>query len=362
MKKIPFNNLVLEYEKFKDNYHSAIKDVLVQGNYILGANVQNFENEFAHYVGTKYCIGVNSGLDALILSIRALNLNDGDEILVPSNTYIASVIAISENRLVPVLVEPDEFYNIDPSKIESKITKRSKAIMVVHLYGQPARMNQIQFLCEKYKLYLIEDCAQSHGATYQGQMTGSFGIAGCFSFYPTKNLGAFGDGGAICTNDEALYQFIRRLRNYGSVIKYQNDIIGINSRLDELQAAILSVKLSHIGKLIDHRRHVASRYLKTITNPKVLLPMTYLDAIHVWHLFVVQVDERLKFIQHCKNHGVETGIHYPIPPHLSDAYKGQLEVDSDLTEVLSSKVVSLPIYDWMALEDVDYVVDVVNSY
>lgn len=362
MKKIPFINLRLEYAKYKDSYHSAIENVLMQGNYILGDNVSQFEYEFAKYVGTKYCVGVNSGLDALALSIRALNLNEGDEVLVPSNTYIASVIAISENRLKPILIEPDEFYNIDSSKIESKITKHTRAIMVVHLYGQSAKMDQIQLICDKYKLHLIEDCAQSHGATFQGQMTGSFGIAGCFSFYPTKNLGAFGDGGAICTNDEAMYQSIRRLRNYGSVIKYHNDIIGVNSRLDELQAAILRVKLGHIEELITHRRQVASRYQKMITNPKLLLPSVYQNSTHVWHLFVVQVDDRAAFIEYCKSRGVETGIHYPVPPHLSDAYKNQLEIDSDLTEVLSSKVVSLPIYDWMQLEDTDYVIGVVNLY
>lgn len=362
MKKIPFNNLRLEYEKYKENYLSVIEEVLNQGNYILGEKLSKFENEFSQFVGTKYCVGVNSGLDALILTIRALNLNEGDEIIVPSNTYIASLIAITENRLKPVLVEPDEFYNIDSSKIEAKITKNTKAIMVVHLYGQSAKMDPINLLCETHKLYLIEDCAQSHGATFKGRMTGSFGIAGCFSFYPTKNLGAFGDGGAICTDNENLYESVRRLRNYGSVIKYHYDIIGFNSRLDELQAAILSFKLGHINNLTDHRRQVANRYIKMIRNTKVLLPTTYIHSTHVWHLFVVQIEDRATFIEHCKNHGVETGIHYPIPPHLSNAYKGQLEVDSDLTEDLSSKVVSLPIYDWMETKDVDYVIEVVNSY
>ena len=362
MKKIPFNNLTLEYQKYKDIYHSAIEDVLLQGNFILGENVLKFETEFADYIGTKYCVGVNSGLDALVLSIRALNLNEGDEVLVPSNTYIASVIAISENRLKPVLVEPDEFYNIDPSKIETKITEQTKAIMIVHLYGQSAKMNEIVSICKKYNLHLIEDCAQSHGATYKGQMTGSFGIAGCFSFYPTKNLGAFGDGGAICTNDEAMYQSVRRMRNYGSVVKYHNDIIGVNSRLDELQAAILKVKLGHFEELINHRRQIASRYQRMISNPRIILPSAYKYSTHVWHLFVVQVDDRSAFIEHCKNHSVETGIHYPIPPHLSEAYKGELYVDTSMTEVLSSRVVSLPIYDWMVFEDADYVIEVVNSF
>jgi dTDP-4-amino-4,6-dideoxygalactose transaminase len=362
MIKVHFNNLRLEYLKYKEEYHSAIEEVLSRGNYILGENVLKFESDFANYIGTKFCVGVNSGLDALVLSIRALNLGDGAEILVPSNTYIASIIAISENRLKPVLIEPDEFYNIDAFKIESKITKNTRAIMVVHLYGQSSKMNKIISLCEKYNLQLIEDCAQSHGAKFNGKMTGSFGVAGCFSFYPTKNLGAFGDGGAICTNNEEFYNKLLKLRNYGSIKKYHNDIIGVNSRLDELQAAILRVKLSHIEELINFRRQVASRYQKLITNSKVLLPMQFKDSEHVWHLFVIQVDDRPSFIKHCINLGVETGIHYPIPPHLSKAYKGQLEVDSSLTENLSSRVVSLPIYDWMELNDVDYVIEVVNSY
>jgi dTDP-4-amino-4,6-dideoxygalactose transaminase len=223
-------------------------------------------------------------------------------------------------------------------------------------------MDRINILCERHNLILIEDCAQSHGSTFKNQMTGSFGIAGCFSFYPTKNLGAFGDGGAICTNDENLYESLRRLRNYGSVVKYHNDIIGVNSRLDELQAAILRIKLGHINELIDHRSQLANHYKQMITNPKVLLPNTNINSTHVWHLFVIQVEERSAFIEHCKAYGVETGIHYPIPIHLSDAYKGKLMVDSDLTELICSRVVSLPIFDWMELEDADYVINVVNLF
>lgn len=362
MIKIPFNKLKLEFEKYRAQYLKAILEVFESGNYILGENVKMFEDEFAAYIGTKFCIALNSGLDALTLTLRALELNIGDEVLVPSNTFIASIISITENQLTPILVEPDEFYNIDTLKIEEKITNKTKAIMVVHLYGQAAKMDAIQTICDKYNLYLIEDCAQSHGAAFNGKMTGSFGIVGCFSFYPTKNLGAFGDGGAICTNDYRLYDTIRRLRNYGSIIKYQNDIVGLNSRLDEIQASILRVKLSHYNELVEYRKHISCLYVNLITNTKIKLPTVYEFSEHVWHLFVIQVDDREAFIDHCKINGIETGIHYPIPPHLSGAYKNKIFVDSNLTETICSRVVSLPLYDWMELSEVDYVIKVINAY
>jgi dTDP-4-amino-4,6-dideoxygalactose transaminase len=291
-----------------------------------------------------------------------LGYGAGDEIIVPSNTYIASIISISENKVTPVLVEPDDYYNINPDKIISKITAKTRAIMVVHLYGQAAQMNQIESICDEYNLELIEDCAQSHGSKFNGQMTGTFGIAGCFSFYPTKNLGAFGDSGAVCTNDYDLFIKLKMLRNYGSIEKYKNEIIGVNSRLDELQASILNVKLTHIDKLIDHRSKIANLYLSTIENPGVQLPLINPSATHVWHLFVVRVDDQNDFIEYLKLNGVLTGIHYPIPPHLSNAYHGLLNVESDHTERLSKSVVSLPIYDWMHIKDAKKVVSVINGY
>jgi dTDP-4-amino-4,6-dideoxygalactose transaminase len=362
MRPIPFNNLKLEYKKYRRSYNRAIQNVLKNGEYILGKEVEKFEKSFARYIGTKYCVGLNSGLDALTLSIRALGYGTGDEIIVPSNTYIASIISISENKVTPILVEPEEYYNINPDKITSKISAKTRAIMVVHLYGQAAQMNKIQAICDQYNLELIEDCAQSHGSKFNKQMTGTFGIAGCFSFYPTKNLGAFGDGGAVCTNDYDLFVKLKMFRNYGSIEKYKNEIIGVNSRLDEFQASILNVKLTHIDKLIEHRTKIANIYLSTIDNPKVQLPLINPSATHVWHLFVVRVDDQNEFIKYLRLNGVLTGIHYPIPPHLSSAYYGLLNVDSDYTEQLSKSVVSLPIYDWMHIKDANKVVSVINAY
>ena len=264
-------------------------------------------------------MGVNSGLDALILAVRALNIGYGDEVIVPANTYIATVLGITENRATPVFVEPDEYYNLDADKIEEKITNKTKAIMVVHLYGQAANMKKIQDIAAKYNLYLLEDCAQSHGAKFEGKTTGTFGDIGCFSFYPTKNLGAFGDGGAIVTNNEKIADKIRMLRNYGSRRKYYNEIEGVNSRLDEMQAALLNVKLSHYIELRSEREKIAQKYLNEIKNPKIILPKIRKGAEHVWHLFVVQTENRDKLQNYLNENGIGTQIHYPIPPHLSEA-------------------------------------------
>jgi dTDP-4-amino-4,6-dideoxygalactose transaminase len=362
LRQIPFNNLKLEYKKSKKSYNKAIQGVLNKGEFILGEEVKKFEDSFAKYIGTKYCVGMNSGLDALSLSIRSMGYSEGDEIIVPSNTYIASIISITENQLTPILVEPDVYFNIDPEKIISKITNKTRAIMVVHLYGQSAQMDKIQAICEEYKLMIIEDCAQSHGSKFNGQMTGTFGIVGCFSFYPTKNLGAFGDGGAVCTNDYDLFMKLKMLRNYGSIVKYKNEIVGVNSRLDEIQAAILNVKLHHIDKLINHRDKIAKLYLSRIYNDLVQLPIVNSLATHVWHLFVVRVDDQYKFIKYLEKNGILTGIHYPVPPHLSNAYKGVLNVDTNMTELISKTVVSLPIFDWMPLKEVNKVISVINRY
>lgn len=241
--KINFNQLDRGYQKYKAEYDQAVISTLESGWYILGSKVAKFEEEFAGFIGSRYCVGLNSGLDALILAFRALEIGDGDEVIVPANTFIASVLGITENGAKPVFVEPDEFYNIDAEKIEEAITDKTKAILVVHLYGQAANMNRIKEIADKHGLYLLEDCAQSHGARFAGRMTGSWGDIGCFSFYPTKNIGAFGDGGAIVTDNKEVYEKIKMLRNYGSRIKYHHEILGLNSRLDEIQAALLSVKL-----------------------------------------------------------------------------------------------------------------------
>jgi len=362
--KINFNELKRGYEKYKNEYDKAAIDVLESGWYILGENVKRFENNLANFIGSSYCVGVNSGLDALILAVRALNLGKGDEIIVPANTYIATVLGITENDATPVFVEPDEYYNIDAEKIEAKITDKTKAIMAVHLYGQAANMNKIKRIATKYNLYLLEDCAQSHGAKFENQTTGTFGDIGCFSFYPTKNLGAFGDGGAIVTDNKEIAEKVKMLRNYGSQKKYYNEIEGVNSRLDEMQAAFLNVKLSHYEELRIEREKIALRYLNEINNPKVILPKIREGAEHVWHLFVVQTEERDKLQSYLQKNGIGTQIHYPIPPHLSEAYKrlGYKKGDFPITEEMANKVLSLPIYDGMTDEEADYVIRVINSY
>jgi len=362
--KINFNELKRGYEKYKNEYDKAAIDVLESGWYILGENVKRFENNFANFIGSSYCVGVNSGLDALILAVRALNLGEGDEIIVPANTYIATVLGITENDATPVFVEPDEYYNIDADKIEAKITDKTKAIMAVHLYGQAANMNKIKTIATKYNLYLLEDCAQSHGAKFENQTTGTFGDIGCFSFYPTKNLGAFGDGGAIVTDNKEIADKVKMLRNYGSQKKYYNEIEGVNSRLDEMQATLLNVKLSHYEELRIEREKIALRYLNEINNPKIILPKIREGADHVWHLFVVQTEERDRLQSYLQENGIGTQIHYPIPPHLSEAYKrlGYKKGDFPITEEIANKVLSLPIYDGMTDEEADYVIRVINSY
>lgn len=362
--KINFNELKRGYEKYKDEYDKAAINVLESGWYILGENVEKFESNFSKFIGSKYCVGVNSGLDALILAVRALNIGYGDEVIVPANTYIATVLGITENRATPVFVEPDEYYNLDADKIEEKITNKTKAIMVVHLYGQAANMKKIQDIAAKYNLYLLEDCAQSHGAKFEGKTTGTFGDIGCFSFYPTKNLGAFGDGGAIVTNNEKIADKIRMLRNYGSRRKYYNEIEGVNSRLDEMQAALLNVKLYHYIELRSKREKIAQKYLNEIRNPKIILPKIRKGAEHVWHLFVVQTENRDKLQNYLNENGIGTQIHYPIPPHLSEAYKylGYKKGDFPITEKQANSVLSLPIYDGMTNEEAEYVIKAINDY
>lgn len=362
--KVNFNQLDKGYFKFKNEYDQAVIKTLESGWYILGKNVERFEREFADFIGSKYCVGLNSGLDALILAFKALNLGPGDEVIVPANTYIASVIGITENGATPILVEPDEFYNLDADKIEEKITKKTKAILVVHLYGQAANMTKIKEIAKKYELNLIEDCAQSHGAKFGDKTTGTWGDIGCFSFYPTKNLGAFGDGGAIVTDNEQIYERMKMLRNYGSKQKYYNEILGVNSRLDEIQAALLSVKLLHYNELREERKAIAKKYLNGIKNEKVILPKIREEAEHVWHLFVVKVSNRVKFQEYLIQNGVGTQIHYPIPPHLSKAYKylGYNDGDLPITENYSNTVISLPLYEGMTDEEIDYVIEVLNKY
>ncbi len=362
--KINFNRLDRGYFKFKDEYDQAVIKTLESGWYILGERVEKVENSFKEFIGTRYCVGLNSGLDALILAFRVLNLEEKDEVIVPANTYIASIIGITENRAIPVFVEPDEFYNIDADKIEEKITKKTKAILAVHLYGQAANMERIKEISTKYNLYLIEDCAQSHGAKFKNKTTGTWGDIGCFSFYPTKNLGAFGDAGAIVTDNQEIYEKIKMLRNYGSRIKYQNELVGVNSRLDEIQAALLSVKLSNYSELRKEREKIIDVYLNGLHGNKLILPKLRKGSESVWHQFVVRVDNRDGFKNKMEENGIKTQIHYPIPPHLSKAYEylGFRRGDFPITERYSDTIISLPLYDGMTEEEVAYVIDVVNKY
>lgn len=361
--RIPFNVLDKQFYKYQNEYEKKVIDILRSGNYILGSEVEKFEKEFAEYIGAKFAIGVDNGLNALVLVFRALEINKEHEVIVQGNTYIASVMGISMNNAKPVFVEPDEYFNIDISKIEEKITEKTRAILVTHLYGQASNMEKITELCEKYNLYLVEDCAQSHGAQFNRKMTGNFGI-GCFSFYPSKNLGAFGDAGAIVTNDEILMKKIKMLRNYGSNKRYYNEVVGYNSRLDEIQAGLLRVKLSHIEELTKERENIAKEYLEKINNSKIELPKLRENATSVWHLFVIKTKNREEFQKYMEKNGIGTVIHYPIPPHLSKAYNYLEYTKGDLpiTEKLAEEVISLPLYIGMTKDEIDYVVEIINKY
>lgn len=353
-----------QYQRYKKEYDTAAIAVLESGWYILGRNCDKFEREFAAYIGSRYCIGINSGQDALTLAIRALDIGKGDEVIVPANTYIATVLGITENDATPIFVEPDQFYNLDASKIEAAITPRTKAIMAVHLYGQAANMKQIKQIADQYDLYLLEDCAQSHGAACEGQMTGTFGIAGCFSFYPTKNLGAFGDAGAVVTDDEKLAEKIRMLRNYGSRKKYYNEITGVNSRLDEIQAALLSVKLSHMGELTAERIAAGRYYEAHINNPYIEKPAIRSGVDHVYHQYVIRCGQRVNLQAYLLENGIETQIHYPVPPHLAECYRylGYKKGSFPITEKYANEVLSLPLYTGITKEEQDYVIETLNRY
>lgn len=361
--KIPFNVLDRQFFKYQAEYEQKALDVLRSGWYILGKEVQEFEKEFAEYLGVKNVVGVDNGLNALVLTFRALEIGEGDEVIVQGNTYIASVMGISMNGATPVFVEPDEFFNMDMDKVEEKITPKTKAILVTHLYGQASNMERVIEICKKHNLKLVEDCAQSHGAQFDGKMTGSFGV-GCFSFYPSKNLGAFGDGGAIATNDDELAQKIKVLRNYGSEKRYYNQVVGYNSRLDEIQAGLLRVKLSHLNELTEERKRIAKRYINEIKNSLIELPKVREKSTHIWHLFVIKCKNRDKLQQYLSEHGIGTVIHYPIPPHMSEAYKylgiekGQLPI----TEKYAETVLSIPMYNGMKDEEINYVIETLNSY
>ena len=362
--KVPANVLAPQFYIHQNEYEAKALEVLRSGWYVLGQEVSSFEQEFADYIGTKYSVGLASGLDALWLAFRVLGIKAGDEVIVQGNTYIASVMGITINGATPVFVEPNAYHNIDVNKIEEKITKKTKAILVVHLYGQASKMDAIQALCKKYNLYLVEDCAQSHGATYQGQMTGTVGDIGCFSFYPSKNLGAFGDAGAITTNREDIAKAFKMYRNYGSKKRYYNKVVGANSRLDEMQAGLLRVKLKYLNALNAERQELCGKYLERIKNPMIQLPEIQNDATTVWHQFVIQTAYRDELIEYLNRHDIGSIIHYPIPPHLSEAYQylGMKEGSLPITEKKAKEVLSIPLFNGMKQEEQDYVINQINRF
>ena len=362
--QIKCNVLDRQFQMHQKEYEQAALRVLRSGWYVLGNEVEKFEEEFAAYTGRKYCVGLNSGLDALIMSVRALGIGEGDEIIVQANTYIATVLGITENRAVPVFIEPDEYFNMDAQKIEQAITSKTKAIMVTHLYGQASNMNLIAEIARKHQLELIEDCAQSHGACFDGKITGSFGISGCFSFYPTKNLGAFGDAGAVVTDDKEFADKLRMMRNYGSRVRYYNEIEGINSRLDEMQAALLRVKLKYIDALNEERRRLAVAYDSCIKNDKIILPQVREGADSIYHQYVIRCKEREALREFLQENDIQTQIHYPIPPHLAECYRnlGHQKGEFPLTEQYADEVLSLPIYTGMTDAEQQYVIAKLNEF
>lgn len=376
---IKFLDLHKLNQSFEADFQLRMKQFLDKGWYILGEEVKAFENNFAAYCGTKYCIGVGNGLDALVLIFKAYiqlgKLKKGDEVIVPANTYIASILAILQADLVPVLVEPKlETYNLDTDLIEGNISSKTKAILAVHLYGQLADMNAINRIAKAHNLLVIEDTAQAHGATvsaindeFVGKKAGNLANAAGFSFYPGKNLGALGDAGAITTNDEELAEVLFSMRNYGSKVKYHNEMVGVNSRLDELQASFLNVKLPYLDEENTARRTIAKRYLTEIENDKIILPSESLRGTeqsknHVFHLFVIRTENRKQFANYLKENGIETMIHYPIAPHHQEALKTMQSMCFPITEKIHKEVLSIPLNSGLTHDEVDRIIKVINGF
>lgn len=360
---IKFLDLKKINNRYREEIDSRIKDILDKGWYLQGEENENFTLNFANFCGTKFALGVANGLDALNLIIKAYGFGNGDEIIVPANTYIATILAISENGCIPILVEPDiKTYNINPDSIEEKITTKTKAIMVVHLYGQAVQMEKIWKIAKKYNLKIIEDSAQAHGAIYQENRTGNLGDASGFSFYPGKNLGCIGDGGAVTTNDEELFNKIKAIANYGSDRKYHHIYKGVNSRLDEIQAAVLDIKLKHLDSDNNKRREISKYYRENIKNSKIILPETYDEKSHVWHIFAVRTQNRDEFQKYLTEKGIQTIIHYPTPPHKQGAYKEWNNLSFPITEEIHNTILSLPISPVMTDSEIEKVVEVVNEY
>ena len=363
--KTPFVSFLPMEKELEKELRDAFDRVFTRSWYIEGVEDENFEKAFAAYCDRKYCVGVGNGLDALVLALKALGIGVGDEVIVPANTYIATALAVTYVGAQVVLVEPDiRTFNIDPSKIEAAITEKTKAIMPVHLYGQACDMDPIMEIARRHKLYVVEDCAQAHGATYKGQKVSTFGDAAGFSFYPGKNLGALGDAGATVTNDEKLANKVRALGNYGSDYKYHHIYQGNNSRLDEMQAAFLAAKLPSLEKINEERRRIANRYLEGIKNPEVILPFVPEACVPVWHIFGVRCNRRDELEKWLNEHEIGTNKHYPIPIHLQECYKelGFKEGDFPVAEEISSTELSLPLFYGMTEEQIQFVIDTINEF
>ncbi len=364
MKQIKANDISRLFYRYQDEFEEKALSVLRSGHYVLGTEVTSFEQEFASFMGSDYCVGLGSGLDALWLSFRILGIGKGDEVLVPSNTYIASVMGITINGANPVFVEPDAYFTMDPEKIEEKITERTKAILSVNLYGQSCHMAKLREFCDRHHLFLVEDSAQSHGARYDGRFTNTYTDISCFSFYPTKNLGGFGEGGAILTNCPEYDRAFRIYRNYGSEKRYFNQVVGTNSRLDELQAGLLRVKLAHLSETNEERQKLTERYSREIHNPMIQLPKVRPFASSVWHQYVIRCEKRDLLKAYLQDHGIDSIIHYPIPPHLSEAYTslGFHRGDLPIAERYADTVLSLPLYNGMTESEQDEVIQVLNGF
>lgn len=360
---IEYENVGKVNQPFFAELRSSFEATLASGRYILGSAVKTFEREFASYCGVRHCVGVASGLDALVLSLKAFDFPEDAEVIVPSNTYIATILAVVHAGLRPVLVEPDiRTYTIDPEKIEDRISKKTAAIIVVHLYGKMCDMDPIMTIVRKRGLKMVEDCAQAHGARYGKKKAGSFGHCAAFSFYPTKNLGALGDGGAVLTDDEDLAARVRMLRNYGSDRKYYNELPGYNSRLDEVQAGFLSVKLDRLDKINDHKRRLARLYLDRV-KAEFIMPAVSADQFDVYHIFNIRHRERERLREHLLSHGIKTEVHYPVPPHRQRAMQGVLAPgDYRISEEIHATTVSLPVSSFHTEEDISRVVEALNAF
>lgn len=366
MKILP-NNLKRQHDLYSNEYNTKAIEVLNNGWYVLGKEVKSFEEEFANYIGSKFCVGLASGLDALQIAFRVLGIKENDEVIVCSNAYIACVMGITMNGANPIFVEPDEYDNLDANKIEEKITDNTKAILAVHLYGQTCDMTKIMDIASKHNLKVVEDCAQAHGTSWNGKKAGTFGDIACWSFYPTKNLGAFGDGGAITTDNENYAEQVKVIRNYGaSKTHYNNEVVGMNSRLDELQAGLLRVKLSHLDELNNERKAIAKRYNDEIKNPYIKPLATRPGSDNVYHQYVIHVSDgkRGELMNYLKENEIGTIIHYPIPSPLQTAYKylGYKQGDFPIAEKYANEVLSLPMYNGMSKEEQDYIIHILNAF